>query len=170
MRPSDYAWLNGGYPGSRKLTLHVLSAVPGAELRRSWILTSPQGHAHLPTDILSDLGLGFPDQYEEVARAQTGYLNEEQILWRPRSAKAPACSDSCDKSEDLGTWPTVPSRCHSAKGAHLVNATIDCLHGRRPPHVASLPARSRPASAIEFVTDLTDQAGPYFQPDLSGVP
>jgi hypothetical protein len=82
------AWFNGGYPGSRDLTLHILSAVPGAELRRAWILASPEGHAHLPTDILNDLGLEFPDKYVEVARAQTGYLNEEQILWRPRSAKA----------------------------------------------------------------------------------
>jgi hypothetical protein len=82
------AWFNGGYPGSRDLTFHVLSAVPAAELRRAWILTSPDGHAPLPTDILNDLGLRFPDSYEEVARAQTGYLKEEQILWRPRSPKA----------------------------------------------------------------------------------
>jgi hypothetical protein len=90
------AWFNGGYPGSRNLTLHALSTVPSAELRRSWILTAPGGHANLPTDILNDIGLEFPDNYEEVAHAQTSYLNEEQILWRPRSARAPpACSGSC---------------------------------------------------------------------------
>ena len=90
------AWFNGGYPGSRDLTLHVLSAVPSAELRRSWILTAPGGHANLPTDILNDLGLEFPDNYEEVVRAKTSYLKEEQILWRPRSAKAPpAFPSSC---------------------------------------------------------------------------
>lgn len=90
------AWFNGGYPGSRDLTLHVLSTVPSDELRRSWILTSPGGHAHLPTDLLNDIGLAFPDGYEEVAHAQTSYLNEEQILWRPRNAKAPpVCSGSC---------------------------------------------------------------------------
>jgi hypothetical protein len=91
-----YPWLNGGYPGTRKVTLTALSTVPGAELRRSWILTSPEGHAHLPTDILNELGLPFPDGYEEVAHARTSYMNEEQILWRPRSAEAlPACSGSC---------------------------------------------------------------------------
>ena len=91
-----FPWINGGYPGSRNVTLRALSTVPSAELRRSWILTSPEGHAHLPTDILNDLGLDFPNGYEEVARAQTSYMNEEQILWRPRSAEAsPACSGSC---------------------------------------------------------------------------
>jgi hypothetical protein len=90
------AWFNSGYPGSRNLTLHVLSAIPSAELRRSWILTAPGGHTHLPTDILNDLGLAFPGDYEEVAHAQTSYLNEEHILWRPRRAEAPpACSGSC---------------------------------------------------------------------------
>jgi hypothetical protein len=84
--PVGSPWINGGYPGSRESAVNSLSAVPIAELRRSWILTSPQGHAHLPADILYDLGLNFPDGYEEVARAQTNYMNEEQILWRPRSA------------------------------------------------------------------------------------
>jgi hypothetical protein len=94
--PVGLAWINGGYPGSRNVTLHALTTVPSAELRRSWILTAPAGHAHLPTDILNDVGLEFPDNYEEVARAQTSFMNEEHILWRPRSAKAPpACSGSC---------------------------------------------------------------------------
>jgi hypothetical protein len=94
--PIGFPWINGGYPGSRKVTLSALSTVPSAELRRSWILTSPEGHAHLPTDILNDLGLAFPDGYEEVARAHTSFMKEEHILWRPRSAKArPACSGSC---------------------------------------------------------------------------
>lgn len=94
--PIGLPWMNGGYPGSRNGTLNVLSTVPGAELRRSWILTSPEGRGHLPTDILNELGLAFPDGFEEVARARTSYMNEEQILWRPRGAKAfPACSDSC---------------------------------------------------------------------------
>jgi hypothetical protein len=83
--PIGLPWMNGGYPGSRNGTLSALSTVPGAELRRSWILTSPEGQGHLPTDILNELGLAFPDGYEEVARAQTSYMNEEQILWRPRS-------------------------------------------------------------------------------------
>jgi hypothetical protein len=95
-QPIGLPWMNGGYPGSRNGTLSVLSTVPGADLRRSWILTSPEGRGHLPTDILNELGLAFPDGYEEAARARTSYMNEEQILWRPRSAKAlPACSDGC---------------------------------------------------------------------------
>jgi hypothetical protein len=86
-KPVGSPWMSGGYPGSRLVTSLVLSTVPGLELQRSWILTAPAGHAHLPTDILKDLGLEFPDDYEEVTRAQTGFMNEVQILWRPRSAK-----------------------------------------------------------------------------------
>jgi hypothetical protein len=87
------AWINGGYPGSRKLTQHVLASVPGPELRRSWILTAPGGHGEVPSDVLNDVGLAFPDHYVEVARAKTGYMNEEQILWRPRNAETtPAAS------------------------------------------------------------------------------
>jgi hypothetical protein len=80
------AWINGGYPGSRNLALHALSTVASPDLRRSWILTGPGGHAPLPTDILNDIGLNFPDDYDEAARARTGFLNEEHILWRPRGA------------------------------------------------------------------------------------
>jgi hypothetical protein len=90
------AWINGGYPGSRNLAFHALSTVSSDELERAWIFTSPGGHGSLPTDILRDLGLQFPDRYEEVARARTSFLNEEQILWRPRTAEAPpACSGRC---------------------------------------------------------------------------
>jgi hypothetical protein len=88
-------WIGSGYPGSRNLTLHALSTVPSAELRRAWIMTAPGGHAHLPTDILNDIGLKFPDEYEEVARARTSFMNAEHILWRPRRVEAPpACSGS----------------------------------------------------------------------------
>jgi hypothetical protein len=94
--PVGFAWINGGYPGSRNVAFHALSTVPSAELRRSWILSAPGGHGHLPTDILNDLGLEFPDNYEEVARAPTSFMNEGHILWRPRSTQAPpACSGSC---------------------------------------------------------------------------
>jgi hypothetical protein len=94
--PVGLAWINGGYPGSRNLALHALSTVLSADLRRAWILTSPEGHGHLTTDILNDIGLKFPDNYEEVARAQTSFMSSEHILWRPRSAQAPpACSGSC---------------------------------------------------------------------------
>ena len=84
--PVGLPWINGGYPGSRELAVRVLSSVSRADLRRAWVLTSPRGHDHLPTDILNDIGMAFPDDYEEVARAPTGFLSEEHILWRPRRA------------------------------------------------------------------------------------
>jgi hypothetical protein len=90
------AWINGGYPGSRNVTMLALSTVPSVDLRRSWILTAPSGHGHLPTDILNDVGLRFPDDYEEVTHAQTSFMSEQQVLWRPRESGAPpTCSSSC---------------------------------------------------------------------------
>jgi hypothetical protein len=86
--PVGLAWISGGYPGSRDLALHAISQVPRAKLQQSWILTAPAGHDFLPIDILTTLGLRFPDEYEEVARARTSFMDEEHILWRPRSAKA----------------------------------------------------------------------------------
>ncbi|MBW5435838.1 hypothetical protein FXB41_13905 [Bradyrhizobium canariense] len=78
-------WINGGYSGSQGLAVYVLSTIPRAELRRAWILTSPGGHGYLPTDILTDLGLKFPDDYEEVARGTTTYMNATHLLWRPHN-------------------------------------------------------------------------------------
>lgn len=78
-------WINGGYSGSRDLAVYVLATVPKDELRRAWILTSPGGHGYLPTDILTDIGLKFPDDYEEVARGTTTFMNALHILWRPRN-------------------------------------------------------------------------------------
>jgi hypothetical protein len=85
--PIGLAWIAGGYPGSRDLALHAISQVPCAKLQQSWILTAPAGHGALPTDILTAVGLRFPDDYEKVAHARTSFMNEEHILWRPRSAK-----------------------------------------------------------------------------------
>jgi hypothetical protein len=75
--PVGFTWFNGGHLGSQNAKLLALSTVPGTELRRSWILTAPAEHARLPTDILNDPGLEFPDDYEEVAHAQASHLNEE---------------------------------------------------------------------------------------------
>ena len=86
--PLGRAWMSGGYPGSRDLALHVLSEIPPDKLRRSWILTAPNGHRSLPLDVLAAVGLQFPNEYEEVARAETSYKNEVHVLWRPRTGNA----------------------------------------------------------------------------------
>jgi hypothetical protein len=81
------AWMTGGYPGSGNLALHALSQVPAEKLRRSWILTAPSGHEPLPVDILASVGLNFPDGYQEVTRAQTSFVKETHVLWRPRDMR-----------------------------------------------------------------------------------
>jgi hypothetical protein len=88
------AWIAGGYPGSRALASYALSQVPRDTLLRSWILTAPAGHRPLPLDTLKDIELPFPDGYEEVARARTGYANEVHVLWRPRANRAPPPSST----------------------------------------------------------------------------
>jgi hypothetical protein len=87
--PVGLAWIAGGYPGSRELASYALSQFPRDTLQRSWILTAPAGHRPLPPDTLKDIGLSFPEGYQEVARARTGFADEIHILWRPRSGQTP---------------------------------------------------------------------------------
>jgi len=86
--PIGLAWISGGYPGSQALASYALAQMPRDTLIRSWILTAPAGHGRLPLDTLKDIGLSFPDGYQEVAQARTGFANEVHILWRPRMGQS----------------------------------------------------------------------------------
>lgn len=69
--------------GSVDFVLHALRLEPETSLRRAWVLTSPTGRSQLPSTLLRDLGLPFPEGYLAVAQLKTGYRSEAQILWRP---------------------------------------------------------------------------------------
>ncbi|MGD2117446.1 MAG: hypothetical protein PVG66_03745 [Chromatiales bacterium] len=77
-------WLLGGYKGSRDFTSFVLQAVPKDELEQAWILIAPQGKRRNDLSVLNEVGLDFPDNYEEVGPLLTGHRHELQILLKPK--------------------------------------------------------------------------------------
>jgi hypothetical protein len=76
-------WLLGGYKGSNDFVRAALAMVSICRLRVAWILTAPGGSREISSEILSQLGLDFPNAYETIAKLRTGYRDEEQVLWRP---------------------------------------------------------------------------------------
>ena len=76
-------WLLGGYKGSDNFARGILAKVSAPILHTAWILTAPKGKRKLSNEVLSDLGLEFPLNYEAVGKAKTGHRNEDQLLWRP---------------------------------------------------------------------------------------
>jgi len=76
-------WLLGGYKGSNAFARVTLASVSRKTLLDAWILTAHGGKRKLSDDVLLDLGLGFPSDYEMVGQVRTGHRNEEQMLWRP---------------------------------------------------------------------------------------
>ena len=76
-------WLIGGYPGSADFVTTVLGYAAPDTLQRAWVLTAPDGARALPVSVLTDRGLPFPEGYEKVATAVTGWRSEMQELWRP---------------------------------------------------------------------------------------
>ena len=57
--------------------------VSNSTLHVAWVLTAPGGSRGLSSEILSHLGLDFPDSYKAVGKLRTGHRNEEQVLWSP---------------------------------------------------------------------------------------
>jgi hypothetical protein len=76
-------WLLGGYKGSNNFAHSALKMVSSSTLHDSWVLTAPEGKRRLSSEILSRLGLDFPDAYKAVGKLRTGHRNEKQVLWRP---------------------------------------------------------------------------------------
>ena len=79
----DTPWLLGGYSGSRAFALEMLRPISKEVLNTSWLLLAPEGKQRIDTDILEELGLEFPGDYERVGEVVTGYRKERQELWKP---------------------------------------------------------------------------------------
>ncbi|HRL26760.1 MAG TPA: hypothetical protein PLG97_04510 [Alcaligenes sp.] len=83
------AWMIGGYPGSPDLAKAALLPTPCQNIAAAWLLVEPTGPRHLPTTLLSELGMNFPQDYERVGAWQTapgagGYTEARtQELYRP---------------------------------------------------------------------------------------
>jgi hypothetical protein len=80
-------WLIGGYPGSNKLVYKILKDYidlnNSDKLKKAWILTTKDGKRALDLEILNDLNLNFPKNYQRVGTLITSHRNEIQELWIP---------------------------------------------------------------------------------------
>jgi hypothetical protein len=84
-RSYAFPWLPGSYPGSEDFARSVLSYWPDGTLEEAWILTS-DGYRELPTQLLNEYGLNFPDGYEQVVTIHLQINNGISIsLWKPVS-------------------------------------------------------------------------------------
>lgn len=80
-------WLLGGYEGSEEFATQSLATVNIQQLSEAWILTAPDGKHSVSLQVLSNVGLSFPSNYEKIATLKTGYRQEQQILWRPTNGE-----------------------------------------------------------------------------------
>jgi len=77
-------WLLGGYKGSNDFAIYSLKRVALDKLRKSWVLTTPDGRRRIDEQVLTGLGLHFPGQYTKVGEIYFDYHRKEMhYLWRP---------------------------------------------------------------------------------------
>lgn len=83
------AWLIGGYPGSLKYAKAVLGRVSCETISQAWLLLEPSGPRSIPIELLAQLGLTFPQNFQQAGNWKTaagagGYAtSRNQILYRP---------------------------------------------------------------------------------------
>jgi hypothetical protein len=77
-------WFFGGYPGSNVFAQAALNSVSTQTLSDAWVITAPQGQIRLNNQILSDVNLLFPFEYQLIGEFVTGYRNEKHYLWKPK--------------------------------------------------------------------------------------
>lgn len=88
-RAPSTPWLAGGFDGSEAYVRLALSMAEHDVLKSAWVLTAPRGSLKIPPDVLTSVGLSFPDDYTIVGsvttehRYRSSHRNEEQFLWRP---------------------------------------------------------------------------------------
>ena len=108
-RPPKIAWLVGGYSGSDRFLLHVLSDMPKSEVMASWLLLSDSGgfSAEVVSKFLHNNGLTLENDYLPVAKIPLNYIEYEAILFAPKKI-----------SEDTGS---VHTRSAPPRRAKLTN-------------------------------------------------
>ncbi|RMG89428.1 MAG: hypothetical protein D6712_01695 [Chloroflexi bacterium] len=76
-----FMWLLGGYTGSLEATRFVLEHWPANTLQAAWVITS-NGDRSIPSSILADVGLSFPQGYTPIIEVTSPIFNEQHTLWR----------------------------------------------------------------------------------------
>ena len=80
----EFSWLVGGYNGSNEFAYRILSSISYDKLKKAWVLTAPGGIRTLDLNLLSKLGLNFPEDYDKVTTLFLKSRNEIQELWKPK--------------------------------------------------------------------------------------
>ncbi len=83
------AWTIGGYPGSLELAKAALSRTSCEKIAAAWLLLEPNGPRSISIELLSSLGITFPEGYEQVGTWQTAEgagnfaASRMQVLYKP---------------------------------------------------------------------------------------
>ncbi len=64
-------WIIGGYPGSLEFAEAALSRTSCDRLATAWVLLEPDGPRSIPTELMTNLGTGFPTGYEKAGTWET---------------------------------------------------------------------------------------------------
>lgn len=84
--PTADSWVIGRYPGSRdRLARQLMLHTDCSTIADSWLLTTPDGNRRIDPEVLSDVGIQFPADYQKVGEnvapeRSGGYVLE---LWQP---------------------------------------------------------------------------------------
>jgi len=77
------AWFLGGQKGSNDFVKLALQSVNKHDLKRAWVLRAPNGRGRIDDEVLTSLGLQFPEKYVKVGEIRRFRKNELQQLWIP---------------------------------------------------------------------------------------
>lgn len=81
-------WIIGGYPGSAKAAIAILTRTVCATTANAWVLTEPTGPRQIAETALSPMGIELENHYEQAASwhnagESEGPRDQRQILWKP---------------------------------------------------------------------------------------
>ena len=79
-------WLIGGRPGSDAHAKAYLDMLGHAELKRAWVLTSPNGQRSIDSHVLWGGAPELQATHEPIGDLHFPARDEVQVLWRPKPA------------------------------------------------------------------------------------
>jgi len=80
------AWTLSGYPGSTDFFNYFASKLPEQDRQTAWLLVPDDAHPGIPLNLLSSIGMKFPEGYVPVTTVPIPYINAEATLYRPKQS------------------------------------------------------------------------------------
>jgi len=80
------AWTLSGYPGSTDFFNYFASKLPEQDRQTAWLLVPDDAHPGIPLNLLSSIGIKFPEGYVPVTTVPIPYINAEATLYRPKQS------------------------------------------------------------------------------------